>query len=160
MYMYIYIYIHISLISPLYLLCVQIINRATLGSAFFCTSDYQNGKENDNQCIKCEYQDEDADSNLTSFGIIKIMYYHQLCHSTPACVIICANWYDGEEDDTSRSGLRQVRYNPNFESENMAMLVNCEPVSLVLWPTQRYVFDFDQESSWKNPITALSVLYR
>ena len=86
------------------------------------------------------------------------MYYHQLCPSEPARVVVCADWYDGE--DVSRSGLRQVKYNPNFKSEDMVMLDNCEPFNLVLWPTDAYDFDFDNEKSWRDPDTAFSVLYR
>merc|ERR1711865_1053744 len=121
-------------------------------------TDYQSGKQGNNSCIQCEYPDEGSTDNLVSFGIIKKMYYHQLCVSVPARVVVCADWYDG--DDVSRSGLRQVTYNPNFNSEDMVMLDNCEPFNLVLWPTVALDFDFDDDSSWRNKDTAFSVVYR
>jgi hypothetical protein len=123
----------------------------------FCTSDYQRGKVNNNQCIECDYNDE-TDGQITTFGIIKKMYYHRLCWSMPERVILAGDWYGGY--GCSRTGLRQVKYLENFRSENMAFFDQCSPISLVLWPSATGDFDIDNESSWRAKDTEFCVVYR
>jgi hypothetical protein len=86
------------------------------------------------------------------------MYYHQLTFSFPRRVIVLADWYDGI--GYNRSGLMEVKYNPNFASEDMTFLDQCQPVNFVLWPSNPYDFDFESEDAWRDEQTAFKIINR
>ena len=137
----------------------QKINRAWLGDTFFTTRDYQDQFISDNSCISVEYGDEDAEGEISlTYGIIQRMYNFVLGRGLPAKVVIFADWYDAEAVDTD--GLLQIRYNPNFQSEDCTFLSMCEPVTFAIWPKDPFVFDFESKAAYRNKDTVFKVIPR
>jgi hypothetical protein len=105
-----------------------------------------------------QYDEEDAEDvepSLT-YGIIRRMYNFVLGRGLPAKVVIFADWYDAEAVDTD--GLLQIRYNPNFESEDCTFLSMCEPVNFGIWPKDPFTFDFESNAAYRNEDTVFKVI--
>ena len=141
---------------------VQRINYAHCGDAFFCTRTHEEQFLYCNSCVQCAFLDDgggnDDDEINSSYGIIIEMYYHTFCSFLEPKVVIVGEWYTPTGFDNS--GLLQVRYNPNFNSENVAFLYQCAPTNIVLWPKEPFTFGWEWPADYKNPDTDFSVINR
>ena len=143
----------------MYSICMQKITRADLGNTFFATPEYQESFFNDNTCIQSKYTEQTTKTDVISYGRIKKLFYHQLLPDSPPRVIVIADWYD-YHSVYDRSGLVQVKYNPNFESESSVFLEYCTPKNYAMWPTDPFAFDWTNEESYRNENVLFSILDR
>jgi hypothetical protein len=116
-----------------------------------------------NSCVQCAFLDDgnDGEGDInSSCGIIteNLMYYHTFCSFLEPKVVVVGEWYTPTGFDNS--GLLQVRYNPNFKSENVAFLFQCAPTNLVLWPKEPFTFGWKWPEDYKNQDTDFSVINR
>jgi hypothetical protein len=137
----------------------QEINRAWLGDSFFTTRGYQDQFVCDNSCTSVEYKDEEEGNEpILTYGIIWRMYKFVLGPDLPTRVVIFGDWYDAGTVDTD--GLLQIRYNPNFESEDCTFLSMCRPENYAIWPKDPFSFDFGSRAAYRNTDTVFKVVPR
>jgi hypothetical protein len=116
---------------------VEFIKRAELDGTLFTSTEWSENKLNDNSYVMTSYREEGSDVQTISVGRIHCMFVAVMFEGAQEEVVVAGDWYDVVGTNPVSKNL-QVRYNPNFATENMAFLRTCKPKNFTLAPSNPF----------------------
>ena len=117
----------------MYIMCAQVIQKATLDGVMFRTMKGEAKTRSRNSCVAEGYKDRDNGLEYKdAYGCIKAMFEHRLGSRTE--IIVECDYYE-VVGVNPRTKLTMIRRNHNFDRCRVNFLKKLYPQNMSFWPS-------------------------